>query len=500
MPKNKRNPESHPAHPRRKAAGGRFAGVVLPDDSVADAVRKLLLLHCRLFTAQRAGMLGGDRDEPLHDARLALRRYRAVLKTFRPFFAGPAVHDLDERVAAFCRRLSPLRDLDVWQSFLAGQKRSTTDPAFDRYCAAQERKRRASRKKLAALLESAAYRSLAHDMARYPAYALDPGLAALPFLPFAARTIAADRLSIAARAVIPENGDPETTHLLRKRCRAARYRAEFFAPLFTGAALVQATLFVDLFKALSDALGGLHDADGAAARLKDGPPKAAARLQPALDGARKRFFAAYRLACGNLCSGKASEAAGALWNLGTTGLPVVYVVRHATAADGGPDPLRPLTGRGAAEAAVLAKALALLGCRPGTILSSPLVRARATAAPLQKTVLPGRAIVETRILCPEADPIDTLRFLSGCGDGPCLCVGHRPHLDALVALLLREGSAKRVALAKGSVCCIAFPQGKTGAGAGDLVWYFTQKKLAHLVDRIPVPSGEGTGTSARTGR
>jgi phosphohistidine phosphatase len=58
----------------------------------------------------------------------------------------------------------------------------------------------------------------------------------------------------------------------------------------------------------------------------------------------------------------------------------VYVCRHAKAADGEPDELRELTPRGIEQARVLGARLAELTEPPTLVLTSPLVRARQTAA------------------------------------------------------------------------------------------------------------------------
>jgi phosphohistidine phosphatase SixA len=60
----------------------------------------------------------------------------------------------------------------------------------------------------------------------------------------------------------------------------------------------------------------------------------------------------------------------------------LIVVRHAHAEPGEPDELRPLSARGRDEAAALAERLAAEA--PVLVLSSPLLRARETAAPIAK--------------------------------------------------------------------------------------------------------------------
>jgi len=71
----------------------------------------------------------------------------------------------------------------------------------------------------------------------------------------------------------------------------------------------------------------------------------------------------------------------------------LFVIRHAEAAAGEPDDLRPLTPSGRERAREVGQQFAANGVRPATILTSPLLRARETALEI------GRAVgVE-----PEAD-------------------------------------------------------------------------------------------------
>ena len=67
-------------------------------------------------------------------------------------------------------------------------------------------------------------------------------------------------------------------------------------------------------------------------------------------------------------------------------LPAVQlvIVRHAEAASGEPDELRPLTAQGREDARALGQRLAAEGVRPDVVLTSPLLRARETAQELAR--------------------------------------------------------------------------------------------------------------------
>jgi phosphohistidine phosphatase len=110
----------------------------------------------------------------------------------------------------------------------------------------------------------------------------------------------------------------------------------------------------------------------------------------------------------------------------------LFLVRHAEAAKGEPDELRPLTETGREQARELGKQLAAGGIRPDAILTSPLLRARETAREI------GRAVgVETEAdkrLAPGASPEDVRAAATGRGE-TVVVVGHQPDCGRAAAAL-----------------------------------------------------------------
>jgi phosphohistidine phosphatase len=115
----------------------------------------------------------------------------------------------------------------------------------------------------------------------------------------------------------------------------------------------------------------------------------------------------------------------------------LIVVRHAHADPAGPvepDELRPLSARGRDEAQALAGRLA--ADAPDLVLSSPLLRARETAAAIAKA-----AGVELRIderLAPGATAEGVLAAAEGTG-GTVVAVGHQPDCSLVVEALTGRG-------------------------------------------------------------
>jgi phosphohistidine phosphatase SixA len=105
----------------------------------------------------------------------------------------------------------------------------------------------------------------------------------------------------------------------------------------------------------------------------------------------------------------------------------LILVRHAKAASGEPDELRPLTPEGQEAAQALGVELGAL--QPDAVISSPLVRARETAEPIA-----GAAGVELTLdarLSPGASPAHIRAVVEGRGE-TVIVVGHQPDLSTAV--------------------------------------------------------------------
>lgn len=125
----------------------------------------------------------------------------------------------------------------------------------------------------------------------------------------------------------------------------------------------------------------------------------------------------------------------------------LYLVRHAEAAPGHPDEIRPLTPAGREHAAALGTELAR-GPALDAVLSSPLLRARQTADAVAAAT--GLTVVIDERLAPGATAEDVLAVVAGRGEH-VVVVGHQPDCTD-VALALTGGPP--LAFAPGSVHAI----------------------------------------------
>jgi phosphohistidine phosphatase SixA len=108
----------------------------------------------------------------------------------------------------------------------------------------------------------------------------------------------------------------------------------------------------------------------------------------------------------------------------------LYLVRHADAAPGEPDELRPLTGHGRQQARDLGARLADQGATGAAVISSPLLRARETAEEIARAL--GTTPSTDERLAPGATAADVRESVAEHG-GDVVAVGHQPDCGRIAA-------------------------------------------------------------------
>ena len=124
---------------------------------------------------------------------------------------------------------------------------------------------------------------------------------------------------------------------------------------------------------------------------------------------------------------------------------------------------------------------ALLRPRPEVILTSPLVRARETAAALLDALGTEVEIRERDEVVPQGSTDRALMLLEGeqlDGTDAVAVVGHEPHLGYLLGALLTGSTRTRVPLKKGMLVAVQI-EGTTNC-VGELRWSLTQKAAGRL--------------------
>jgi phosphohistidine phosphatase len=147
---------------------------------------------------------------------------------------------------------------------------------------------------------------------------------------------------------------------------------------------------------------------------------------------------------------------------------MLWLLRHAEAADGEPDDKRPLTERGTRQAEAAGRALARLGVRIGACLTSPKLRAVQTAQ-LACEPLGVEVTVEPAL---SGEPFDVGDLTAGLDD--VLLVGHDPSFS----MLLHDLTGAQARMKKG---------GLAGIEKGELMTLLRPKELSAIAtSELPV--------------
>jgi phosphohistidine phosphatase SixA len=108
----------------------------------------------------------------------------------------------------------------------------------------------------------------------------------------------------------------------------------------------------------------------------------------------------------------------------------LFLVRHAHSDPGEPDELRPLSARGRVEAREVGERLAAV--EPELVVSSPLLRARETAAAIAQAA--GSPLRIDERLAPGATADDLLAVVDGT-QASVVAVGHQPDCSEIAVAL-----------------------------------------------------------------
>jgi CHAD domain-containing protein len=201
--------------------------------SVGDVLRLALARSVIRLLVHDAGVRVGDDPEELHQARVATRRLRSDLRTFRSVLDEAWTSSLRDQLRWLGGLLGAVRDADVLADGLHTSAASIGPGAADNLLRRLATRRKAARRTLLDAMRTPRYATLLERLvaaaigelpllpaANAPAEGVLPSLVAAPW--GHART--------AARAMADEPGDAEL-HQLRIRTKRARYAAEAAVPV-----------------------------------------------------------------------------------------------------------------------------------------------------------------------------------------------------------------------------------------------------------------------------
>lgn len=207
--------------------------------------------------------LGAGEPDPefIHQMRVALRRLRSALRTFRPALPAGFEQAVVPPIRDLSRSLGGARDWDVLAAEIVGPAQAAfADNA--RMAALAESVAQARRQAHAALREALASSSHARSLLDFNAR-LQRAAGAQRGAPaeetltaFAARRLNWLHRKALALADAAEDADPASLHALRIGVKRLRYATEFFAPLYRERETRKA---LAILAALQDSLGALND-------------------------------------------------------------------------------------------------------------------------------------------------------------------------------------------------------------------------------------------------
>ena len=246
-----------------RALGGR-PEPELPDEAldaatVRDVVRTSLSSSVARLVVNDPGVRLGEDPEAVHQARVAVRRLRSDLRTFRPWLSEAWADELRESLRWLGQALGGVRDSDVLIDRL--RRRVASLPAADRDAGAEivaklVSLREERRSELLAAMRDQPYVALLDRLvsaAREPVVGEDRASPA-PDVAAVMQPVWR-RLAQTASSLGRQPSDAEL-HAVRIRTKRARYAAEALAPVAGKAA----RRFADRAAELQDVLGEHQDA------------------------------------------------------------------------------------------------------------------------------------------------------------------------------------------------------------------------------------------------
>jgi phosphohistidine phosphatase len=156
----------------------------------------------------------------------------------------------------------------------------------------------------------------------------------------------------------------------------------------------------------------------------------------------------------------------------------LYFLRHADAGDPmawtADDAERPLSKKGRRQAKRLGRHLAALPVKPDAILTSPKVRASATAKIVGRALGRKPAPDDRLTIDFGTDALVALAADIDPGFESVLLVGHDPDFSAAVSWLVGAS----IPMPKGALALIDLPDREVGAGRGVLRWLLPPDAVA----------------------
>jgi CHAD domain-containing protein len=240
---------------------------IFPDDSLADAGRKVWSYHFAIMLSHEQGTLLGEDIEELHDMRVATRRMRSAFDIFMPAFSIKLMKRYLKGLRNVGQALGRVRDMDVlldnaliYQEKLEETSRLGLEPLLNDWRNLIEKKR----VKLLEHLQSEEYQRFKKEFNSFVQAPMDStypgneGTGAYNRIRDIVPVLVYSRYAAvrAYEAILP-TATVSQLHALRIEFKKFRYALEYFREIL-GDSAVEA---INELKRYQDHLGELHDAD-----------------------------------------------------------------------------------------------------------------------------------------------------------------------------------------------------------------------------------------------
>jgi CHAD domain-containing protein len=248
---------------------------VAPEDTLAEAGRKVLRYHFIQMLRHEDGTRLGTDIEELHDMRVATRRMRAGFEVFGAAFTQKALKTNLKGLRATGRTLGRVRDLDVfiekahqYQDTLPEDSRLGLQPLLQSWGKARE----TARSQMVSYLDGEDYRNFTRKFDEFVntpgagVRALDQNLLAPQMVRDVAPMLIYERLaSVRSFDNILDTASIQQFHALRIETKKLRYTVEYFREVLGP----ESGPVIEELKGLQDHLGDLQDAQVATQILRD---------------------------------------------------------------------------------------------------------------------------------------------------------------------------------------------------------------------------------------
>jgi len=235
----------------------------LVDLPAGEGARRIALTHLETARGARCQVATSGNPEALHDYRVALRRLRSCLRSYRRELRSTVSRKSRRRLDRLARATNRSRDLEVHLDWLAAQEATAGDseqPGIAWLVARLQEEQRCEREKMLAQnqrLFPNLHRRLHRQLQQYPITVrldahVEPTITATAAAAHVER--AARRLESRLGRITGENAEEEI-HRARIAAKHLRYLLEPFAADLPGGDAI-----IERLKGLQDDFGDVHDA------------------------------------------------------------------------------------------------------------------------------------------------------------------------------------------------------------------------------------------------